>query len=1835
MTKKALMVVLAAWLLMPMTIFGQTYQSLWKQVQTAQDKDLPKTVLAHLTEIEVKARKERAYGQLLKASLMSARVQGNIAPDSIAPAIRRLELQLEHTHELALQAVYATVLSKIYDANNNLDDHDAKSSHYRTLALAHPEVLCKTPVTGYEPFVIKGKDSEVFGHDLLSVVGQELEAWQWLTDYYNAIDNCRAACLTAVHTCTTIDGADSLIAIYGDFAEAGEIAIRRYELMEQAGLPAAERYQWLQESLHRWGSWKRANELRNSLTALTAPHYVAEVPQYIMEPGKSQMVNFITLRNIRQLSMRVYRTDLQGDTQLDPQNEKDYAQIKQKGLVEVTEAARTLSFPAHPEYEAFEDSTQLAGLPAGVYLLSFTTNAGIDPVRRLYFVSGIRLLQQAQPNQTQRYVAVDATTGQPIAGTQLRLGFGRNRRSAGIGTTTTLTCNQQGEAVYSGKQQPATIFAYTAADAFCPEYNGYGRFSYYNRSNNQEHATIYTDRSIYRPGQTVHATIIVWRELSAIAQEAVADKAMTIALRDANYKVVAEQQVTTDRYGKCYVTFTLPTGKLNGTFSLRTANASAYIQVEEYKRPAFLVEFDDYKASYQAGDTVQATAKAASYAGVPVQQAKVHYTVKRRLAFWWMTYNRYWQGGNFGSGLQEEILCSDDTTTADDGTFEVLMPLTLPEQLGHRPMFYHFVVEADVTDSAGETHSATLSLPLGNKASVLTCTLPAQVRSDQLPAVTFKRLNAAGNEIAGKLRYRIDGGKWQEASANVKCSIFTTQLKSGSHHLEAICATDTLRQDFVVFSLADQRPALQTHDWFYVSHEEFPADGSPVTVQVGASDPDLHIVYSLFSGNRMIESGAVERDAALLNRQLTYREEWGNGLLLTYAWVKNGQCYSHQQLIRRPMPDKRLRLQWTTFRDRLTPGQQEEWRLTVSKPDGTPADASLMAVLYDKSLDAIHPHQWSLHPQSFMPQPYTSWQWREADNWICDGQKRIQWLNVPQLSFSRFDNDVFPYMLTFHMLRSNRVMMKAAARPMTAGVLEEKAMANEAASDAVSLDEVVVAGMDVKGKEVETDESLQQEEEPVPLRENLSETAFCYPALRTDQNGNITLSFVLPESLTTWHFMGIANTPDMLYGYIDGEAVAQKDVMVQPNMPRFIREGDKATISARLFNTTGQSVSGTAKLQLLHPESEKVIYEQMTPFSIDANGSVTATFAVDGLPTGHSLLICRITATGDGFNDGEQHYLPILPNREYVTRTVPITQHEAGIKTIDLTKLFPEQTTQQKLTIEYTNNPAWLMVQALPTLGQPCEHSAIDLAASYYSNMLARHLMNQTPQAKGLFEQWKRELQVEQGQQAIGTPQSTTLQSQLEKNEELKDLLLQETPWVVAADRESEQRQHLADFFDENSINNRLQTTVEKLTALQNADGSFSWYPGMEGSTHITVTIAEMLARLQMLTTTLPSSAAAPIYAKTFTYIGDEMTALVAKMKQDEKRGHRQSFPSFTALRWLYLCAIDGRQLSTDVKAANDYLITLLKKDIKRQTIYEKAMTAIVLAQHAEQRKAAEYVRSLKEYTVYTEEMGRYYDTPRAGYTWYDYKIPTQVAAIEAIQRLTPDDHQTIDEMRRWLLQEKRTQTWDTPINSVNAIYAFMNGNNQTLTVAQQPTLLAVDGSPVDTCKPTAALGYVKSARPYQGEHTFTATKTSNGSSWGAVYAQFLQASTNIADSQSGITVRRELLTADSLTVGQRIRVRITIETSRDLDFVQVVDRRAACMEPVNQLSGYHNGAYCSPKDHATHYFFRGLAKGKHVIETEYYIDRAGTYQTGTCTAGCAYAPEFRATTASQTLIVK
>ena len=1839
--KKRSLTIIAILLLIPMWIFGQTYQSLWKQVKNAEDEDLPQTAMKHLAAIEKKANAEKAYGQLMKASLYYAKLQNEVAPDSLKPSVERIEKEEAATKDPVLRAVYDAVLYRIYRDNHSLseDDWKEKVEGWRTKALANPDALGKVKDKSYEPFVEIGKDADIYDNDMLSVIGYELKAWDWMHAYYEKTGNRPAACLTALTMLEEseeeldaevyIEKLDSLINQYQDLPVAGELAIARYNQMSNLyNITAAEKVAYLDMAVERWSQWKRIGQLRNNKARLITSKYSADIPLYVQMPNKEQTIKLYGLRHLSSLTMRVYRTDLKGDNDINPQYKKDYEKIKDH-LVEVKEAAQSLTFSYRPEYEIFKDSLQLKGLPAGVYMLEFTTNPGTTVHRLLYYVTGLRVLAIGNPESSMRYIVVDAQTGQPIKGAKVKItpSYYYDKKDKDEDEVT-LETNAQGEVSYQFKKERRhDVFAYTRQDEACPSMNASDSYRFYDNNNRREYTHIYTDRAIYRPGQTVQVAAIIYALTDHVNTDAVVDKKMTMTLRDANYKVIAEKSVTTDHYGKCSAEFTLPKGSKNGSFRVSLNGSSQSFRVEEYKRPTFEVSFSEYKEMYKAGDTITVQGKAVSYAGVPVQDAKVKYTVRRRIAYWWMSYSWYWNVGYIGRGTEAEELLTKETTTHDDGTFDVMMPMVLPKDDSKTPMFYTFEVEADVTDQAGETHGGTKSMSLGTRPTALTCDVPQRIRRDQIKPVTFYRRNAAGNEIEGTVRYRIDEGKWQEVKANTGINALSSQLKSGEHRLEAACEGDSIKMKFIIFGLDDKKPAIETNDWFYISDSRFPNDGKPVTLQVGSSDPDLYIAYEIMSGSKVIEQGFVRENSSLLNRKFTYNEEYGNGLFLTYAWVKDGKAYQHKTTIGRPLPDKQLTLKWETFRDRLKPGQQEEWRLSIKDKDGKPADAQLMAVLYDKSLDQLAYHYWGFYPNTNTPLPSTSWYVMSFGGSSASGEKAPSTVSVPDLKFSTFDYEAFPEpRIIGYGLRSmgGRVLMKSAANDM----VYESAPAMMAVEE-----DAAAADQDDDEEVLKEKEDVQEEkqDDSVQLRENMQETAFFYPALVADKEGNVTLKFTLPESLTTWRFMGLAVTPDMNYGRLGGETVAQKDVMIQPNMPRFVRMGDKAQLSARIFNISEQAQQGTARIELLDPETEKVIFTDQQDFTIEAGKTGHATFSFEPDHT-YSLLICRMSVKGADFSDGEQHYLPILPDQERVTKSVPFTQHEQGVKAIDLTKLFPEGTAQQKLTVEYTNNPAWLMVQSLATLGQPHETSAIDQAASYYSNMLAMTILKQTPSAKKVFEQWKME-----------SGNETSLNSNLEKNQELKDIILSETPWVNAADRETEQKQRLADFFDENKIDYRLSMAMEKLQNLQQGDGGFSWYPGMPSSPYITMSISEMMARLHVMTGTYGE--AERLQERALDFVDDEIVDIVNEMKKREKKGLKPYFPSHMALSWLYVNAIDKRKLSKKAKEASDYLMPLLKKDIKNQTIYEKAMTAIVLLRQGDVQKAHNYVKSLKEYTVYTEEMGRYYDTRRASYSWYSYKIPTEVAAIEAIKYVEPDDTKTIDEMRRWLLQEKRTQMWDTPISSVNAIYAFLF-DHANLLATQEATVLAIDQQPIELPKETAGIGYVKTAIQDPKGKEFTATKTSTGTSWGAVYAQFMQKTSEVEDSQSGITVKREIIplntqnnqntqnTPNTLKVGDRIKVRITIETTRDLDFVQVLDRRAACMEPVHQLSGYHRGAYVSPKDFSTNYYYGGLAKGKYVLETDYFIDRAGTYETGTCTVQCAYSPEYRATAHSATLVV-
>ena len=1828
-------------LVMPFMTWGQTYSALWKKVDEAEKKDLPQTMSKVLQEIVDKATAERAYGQLLKAELKNAQVKASVAPDSLKPAVEMLEQRCAGISDEVLKTVYQTVLYSVKSYNYLVrrEDGDVKPEKPELTAELCAK-LAQVKDNTYEPFVEVEADSKIFDHDLLSIVGFELDAYQEMHDYYEKVGNRQAACLMALKSLEESKGQyleklDSLIQVYGDLPEAGELAISRFHYMDSRPLEefsTEEKVRYLREAIQKWPNYRRINILRNAEKNATNPQFRADIDSRISLPMREQQVGLSMLRNLSQVEMKVYQVNGNGDLDLNPNVKEDYKKLKPL-LKLMPEVSVVQTFASKPDYEVFEDSLTLQGLPVGVYMLEFTSNPSTEVVRRLYYVTDLFVMSEEEPDNRIRYVVVNATTGQPVAKAHVRL---KEYTSWKDFTTHNLRTDGKGECYFENKKgRRVEVFAYTDGDKALPEMNLSNNYSYYKRDNNTERTEIYADRAIYRPGQTVHAAAIVYAMTEGYKHQVVEGKRVSVVLRDANNKEVQRVSAVTDQFGTCSADLTLPSTGLTGQFSLVVNGQTLRIRVEEYKRPTFEVKFDEMKEHYEAGDTVTVKATALSYAGVPVQGATVKYKVVRRVALWWWNYSRYWDTGIIGRSSNEEEMSSGETVTGDDGTFAVEMPMVLPESKS--PLFYNFIVTADVTDTAGETHAGQTSLPLGNRKTALSIDVDEKILAESNPKMTFHLRNAAGHDIDAEVKYQVDGGKWFTAMTNKPLSV--PSLKSGKHTLKATYGEDTEERDFVIFSKDDKRPATETDDWYWVSDSRFPNDGSPVTVQVGSSAKDVHIIYSIFSGDRLIESGSVDKSNELFNRKLTYQEEWGHGILLTFAWVKENVCYTHRTTIQRPIPDKQLKLSWNTFRDRLTPGQQEEWSLTVLGPDGKPANAQLMATLFDKSLDQLTSHFWSLYPYISLQLPSTQWNYSSRGGMTAGAELRWSSLSVHNYTYSHFDHSVYPSTRSYYTMRGiggmrlrGAAVGALASAPMTDEMVVEEApvLAKAVVNSVKAYDQDSslsrTTGLDDGNEEVLElldGAADQQQEMQVQIRENLNETAFFYPQLTTDAEGKITLKFTLPESLTTWRFMGLAHTKDMCYGRLDGEAVAKKDVMIQPNMPRFVREGDQATITARIFNTSDHAISGKARLRLLNPETEAVVFESTQDFSLAEGATGSASFGLPMLSAEVTPLICQVLAMGDGYSDGEQHYLPVLPSTERVTVTMPFTQNEPGRKTIDLAALLPADSKNQKLTFEYTNNPAWLMIQALPSVGKPSDDDAISQAASYYANSIGKYILAQNPKAKTAFRLWQQESGAE-----------TSLMSALEKNQELKDLLLNETPWVMDADRETEQKQRLADFFDENTMQQRLESATAKLKKLQRSDGSWSWWPEMPGSFYMTVAISEMLVRLNSLTEEQPATES--MLKGAFKFMGKEIVEEVKELKKLEKKGHKPGFPSFKCLQWLYLSTLDGRDLPSDVKEANAYLLKLLKKEIRNQSIYEKAMTAVILSK-TDPVRSKEYVKSLKEYSVYREEMGRYYDTPRAGYSWYDYKIPTQTMAIEALQRITPDDQQTILEMQRWLLQSKRTQAWDTPINSVNAVYAFLNG--QTLALTSQEPVFTVDNLPLETPKATAAIGYVKTTIAPERK-SMTIEKTSEGTSWGAVYAQFYQPAKRIKDSGYGLTVKREVLVpqnaqAGTFKVGDRIRIRITIEADRDYDFVQIIDRRAACMEPVKQLSGYHSGSYCTPRDNTTNYYFDRFSKGKHVIETEYYMDRPGTYETGSCTVMCAYAPEFRGTAKSQTIIVK
>lgn len=1882
--------------LLVMSVFApmqaQTYDNLWKELEVLERKDLPKSVISEAMKIYDKAKAEQNVPQMMKAYLTAMQYRSLLTPDSLKVDMNGLEQWASQTGSMEDKAILYSILGEM-----TMPADVKKGLGYLQASLKDKDRLLLIPVEKLRPMVRVGEASKRYFRDnLYNLLArraiQIMQQYRWqaaakanqtnslsvdmtdmdqfVTYQFVPVSDCDLTAavmqtyqslLKAYDTETEregwlLTGIDALNYLYRNFSGNFSNDVCQQELRKwihtypavktvpEAYLALAqflqyqnnqvERLRIVREGIAGYPRYEGINQLKNIEKEILNASLSLEIATAY--PGEQQSVK-VNYKNLTGITLQLYKVNLPVTSAV-LQNRTTHFESKYARL----QREEHFSLKPTTDYLNVDTTLTIQAPQAGIYFLKAVPDGkkGVSD-GTLMNVTALKTIYRPLPDGTLELVVVDAVSGQPVSEAEVTI---YTEKGGGYSPQQTYQADKQGTLKLDFLNSNKYWYnAHTAADNAMPILNLWKNDYYYKESKRKEVLQLFTDRSIYRPGQTVYVSGLAY-EMEKDSTRVLADKKYTVSLYDANNNETGKVEVRTNGFGSFSGQFVLPSPCLTGYFSLRAADTSVSFKVEEYKRPTFDVTFEPVKVEYQVGDSIEVVGMAKTFAGAPVQNARVHYNISRSYAWVWRFMGR-------GSARWE-----GEAMTDADGKFSVPVHFEIDSDRRESPLWYYtYNIQADVTDGAGETQQANLSLPLGSTSMVLNMdNLPDNLVKEKKLEIKLTAMNLSGEPVDTPVTYQVvemeeqkDGqekegrkvltGTVEANKSFVPEAIYA--LPSGNYRLK-LSAKDTqgrectASKNFLLFSLNDKRPPFVITDWFYQDGLEFDA-ASPATVYIGSSEKNVYLLYDVFAGNKRLESKRIELSDSVVSFRFPYKKEYGDGILVSMAFVKDGRLYSHNARIMKPAPEKKLQLKWTTFRDKLRPGQQEEWKLTVLYPDGSPAEAEMLATMYDASLDKIYSaHKLDFGVDFHYVVPLTYWNTSYMRNAYLYVDFPLKRLRAVPLEYSEL---IIP---STGRMEAMVVGYGGSPRATLAGALKIRGrsaanavMNQEAVTDMVLQEEMVETSAQEK-VEMGSSEELAETGD-IQIRENFAETAFFYPQLRTNEKGEVSISFVLPESLTRWKFMGLAHTRNVDYGKIEATATASKEFMLQPNMPRFVRVGDKANIAASLMNLSDKGVKGTVRMELFNPETEKVFYSQKQKFDVKGGetGHVNFTFEVGDK---YAVMACRMVADGDTFSDGEQRYIPVLTDKQWVTETVPLNVNGEGAHIFSLENLFNKHSktaSEQRLTVEFTAHPAWYAVQALPVVANPQNEDALSWATAYYAHSLAACIVKENPRIKQIFDSWKAQ---------SGTKE--TFMSNLQKNQELKNILLAETPWLTEATNEAEQKQRIATLFDLNTMNSQLAVSVEKLGELQNADGAWSWYKGMQGSRYVTTQVMEMLVRLNALTHQDADSRMQPMIQKGFEYLGKQAAEEYKSMKEAEKKGAVGLRPSEQVLRYLYICVLDGK--APVDKKVNQYFIDKLSGEGKELTIYGKALGAIILQQAGKVVEAKLFMQSLMEYSVVTDEMGRYFDTPKARYSWFSYKIPTEVAAMEAIQRITKDT-KAIDEMKRWLLKQKQTQTWETLIATADAVYALMatgasdllaNTGGVEITLGKEMIRTPVDD----------AIGYIKKTviGDVMNIKKVRVDKEGTGMGWGAVYAQYLESMDQIGEQGNGLSVSRQLYKGDEalnesapLKVGDKITVRLTVKADRDMDFVQIKDDRAACMEPLQAVSGFRwsngLGYYQATKDASTQFFIDQMRKGTYVIEYQVYVNRTGEYQTGIATVQSAYAPEFGGHTGGYRVMVE
>jgi hypothetical protein len=1437
----------------------------------------------------------------------------------------------------------------------------------------------------------------------------------------------------------------------------------------------------------------------------------------------------------------------------------------------------------------------------------------------------------------------------------------------------------------------------------------------YNNEIQKAYSTIiFTDRAIYRPGQTIYYKGIVVEIDST--QRSIAKKfATTLSFIDPNYQTINQTALTTNDFGTFSGTLQIPQGLLNGNFQLSTPDGSISVSVEEYKRPKFEAELNPFKGNYRLNDTVEVSGKGAAYSGANISDADVTYRVVR---------TPIWRGWWWRPTRQTSVEITNGKIKTDDkGEFKFKFK-AIPDLSIKADDYtdFDYQVSIDITDINGETQSDSKSITVGYTTLLLDVNVPATLNSSEEKKYYIYSTNLNGEKVpaSGKITIsKLEDEKevlrnrlWEKPEKfNYTKEEWETKYPGNVYDVEAdLSKLKTIKQVFSYgfdtgkeekFEIKDLikwdpgRYVIEMNSidsfgkkvmnkkyitvfgeksiklpyanpFWHSAVKNYCEPGEIAKFVVGSTYENVFVLYEIEHRHKIVFRKWIPVSNNQILIEIPVKEEYRGNFSVHFKLVANNRVYSYDETVSVPYSNKQLKISFETFRDKLLPGQQEEWRLKITGPKGEKVAAEMVAALYDKSLDALKANYWGFNvfPYDYMNMYLSS----DLFSTYTSNQIVKNYKNYPAIPYQKYDalnwfgfyfygnrnyNGYGREGVSRSKKYASAVMSQtpdAAPSEAMAGEMDEFEKKGDVSGGKITLEESNLISKDKLKGEAGIVQDAEGQLGNVKARTNLNETAFFYPTLMTNENGEVIVKFTVPEALTSWKMMGFAHTQNLEYGFVNNELVTQKELMVVPNLPRFFRENDKIELSVKISNLSEKELKGQAKMELTDPVTMKTIVgilsknDEIKSFSVDKKGNANVIWNLS-IPEGINAVSVKVVATAENFSDGEQSVIPVMSNRMMVTESMPLPIRGNSSKIFEFKKLLESGSSSTlksfKYTLEFTSNPAWYAVQALPYLIEYPYECNEQTFSRYYANSLATHIANSSPKIKAVFDSWKN------------TPDSKALLSNLEKNQELKSVLLQETPWVLDAQDETQRKRNIGLLFDLNRMSNEMQVALTKLEKSQSANGGWPWFPGMPENRYITQHMITGFGHLQKL--------------KVIDYSNDKdlkkmvesgVNYLDKRIKDDyndllkyyTKEELLKKHIGSTQEQYLY-----ARSFFTEIPIPNNcntafgYFKGQAEKYWLTENKYLQGMMALGLHRYQSKKVPLDIIKSLRENSITNDELGMYWKDVEAGYYWYNAPIETQALLIEAFDEVA-NDQKSVEEMKIWLLKQKQTQDWKTTKATVEAIYSLLLKGTDLLANDQLVEIVIgtqkIDPKKMDDVKVEAGTGYFKTSwqgtdvKPEMGK--VTVTKNTEGIAWGSVYWQYFEQLDKITPHETPLKLKKELfverLTSSGkiiepikapaiLKVGDKVIVRIELRVDRTMEFVHMKDMRASGFEPLNVFSVYKYqdglGYYESTKDASTNFFMDNLPKGTYVFEYPLRVSQKGDFSNGITTIQCMYAPEF------------